>query len=100
MSECTEIYVYEIEPEKVEEFLSVKDELIVEAQTLPGLRASATFRSDEQSNLFIDRMQWESADAAKTGLELFQNLPTSQRFLALMTGPPKVGGRFSLIAGS
>lgn len=100
MSECTEVYVYEILPEKVEEFLSVKDQLITEAKTLPGLLASATFRADDQDNLFIDRMRWENAEAAKAGLELFEALPTSGQFMALMAGPPKIGGRFTLIAGS
>jgi hypothetical protein len=100
MSECTEVFVYEIVPEMVDEFQSIKDQLIAEAETLPGLIASATFRSDDQDNLFIDRMRWESAEAARVGFELFQKLPTSERFLSLMAGPPKVGGRFSLIAGS
>ncbi len=69
MSECTEVFVYEIVPEKVEEFQSIKDRLITEARTLPGLIASATFRSDDQDNLFIDRMRWESVEAAKAGFE-------------------------------
>jgi hypothetical protein len=70
--------------EKVEEFLAVKDQLIAEARTLPGLTASATFRSEGQDNLFIDRMRWESAEDAKAGLEAFRALPTSERFLSLM----------------
>jgi hypothetical protein len=100
MSESTEVFVYEIVPEKLGEFQSIKDQLIAEAKTLPGLIASATFRSDDQDNLFIDRMRWESAEAAKAGFELFQQLPTSEQFMSLMAGPPKVGGRFSLVAGS
>ena len=68
-------------------------------QTDPGLIDSATFRSDDEHTLFIDRMRWRSAEDAKAGLELFEKLPTSQRFLSLMAGPPQVGGRFSLIAG-
>ena len=99
MSHCTEVYVYEISPDQVEEFLTVKDQLITEARSLPGLIDSATFRSDEQDNLFIDRMKWESAEAAKEGLKAFEALPTSRRFLSMMAGPPKVGGRFTLVAG-
>jgi hypothetical protein len=100
MSECTEVFVYEIDPSKVEEFLSVKDKLIIEAETLPGLVASATFRSTAQDNLFMDRMRWEDADAAEAGAGLFPKLPTSERFMSLMAGPPKLGGRFSLVAGA
>ena len=100
MSECTEVYVYEIEPDRIEEFLTVKDQLISEARSLPGLIESATFRSDDQDNLFIDRMRWDSADAAVRSGELFQDLPTSARFMSMMAGPPKVAGRFALIAGS
>lgn len=100
MSECTEVFVYEIVPEKVEEFLAVKDQLIIEAKTLPGLLESATFQSDDQNNLFVDRMRWKNAESARAGFELFQSLPTSAQFMSLMVGPPMVGGRFSLIAGS
>ena len=78
----------------------MKDQLISEARTLPGLIASATWRSNSQDNLFIDRMTWASADDATRGLELFQGLATSARFMSLMAGPPKVGGRFTMIAGS
>lgn len=100
MSECIEMYVYEINPELVEEFLEVKDQLITEARSLPGLVQSATYRSQQQDNVFIDRMRWEDTDAAVAGLELFAELPTSARFMALMTGPPLAGGRFNLIAGN
>ena len=76
MSECTEMFVYEIQPAMLDKFISVKDQLIGEARTLPGLVESATFRADAQENLFVDRMIWESADAATAGAELFQGLPT------------------------
>ncbi len=99
MSQCTEVYVYEITPEGLEEFLGIKDQLISEAKSLPGLIDSATFRSDEQENLFIDRMRWKSADAAREGAELFKSLPTTARFMSLMAGPPSIGGHFTLVAG-
>ena len=99
MSECTEMFVYEIQPAMLDKFISVKDQLIGEARTLPGLVESATFRADAQENLFVDRMIWESADAATAGAELFQGLPTSARFLSMIAGPPQVGVHFSLIAG-
>ena len=99
MSRCTEVYVYEIAPNQVDEFLDIKDQLIVETRSLPGLIDSATFRSDQQHNLFIDRMKWESIDAAREGLKLFETLPIARRFLSMMMGPPKVGGHFTLVAG-
>ncbi len=99
MTECTEFYVYEIQPDLVEEFLTVKDQLITETEQLPGLVRSATLRSTDRENLFIDRMVWESADAAAAGNERFQQLPIAERFMAMMAGPPQVGGGFSLIAG-
>ncbi|MEQ8330360.1 MAG: hypothetical protein RH859_07875 [Longimicrobiales bacterium] len=100
MSRCTEVYVYEIQPERLNEFLAIKDRLIEEARTLPGLIESATFRSDDAANLFIDRMTWESAAAAREGSALFEELPTSGDFLSMMAGPPRVGGRFTLVAGA
>ncbi len=99
MALCTEVYVYEIAPDRVEEFIDIKDRLIVETRSLPGLIESATYRSDEQENLFIDRMTWKSVDAARKGLELFGSLPTAGKFMAMMAGPPKIGGHFTLIAG-
>jgi quinol monooxygenase YgiN len=99
MTPCTEVYVYEIAADRVEEFLTIKDKLISEARSLPGLIASATFRSDEQENLFIDRMTWETVEAAREGLKLFESLPTSGQFMSMMAGPPQVGGHFTLVAG-
>ncbi len=99
MSHCTEVYVYEIAPSHVDEFLNIKDQLIAETRSIPGLIDSATFRSDQQQNLFIDRMKWESADAAREGLKLFESLPIAGRFMSLMAGPPKVAGHFTLVAG-
>ena len=99
MNYCYEIFVYEIKPEHLEEFISIKDRLINEARSIPGLIESATFQSNEQENLFIDRMKWESADASREGMKTFESLPASGRFLSLMAGPPKVGGHFTLVAG-
>lgn len=100
MTECTEFYVYEIRPDLVEEFLAVKDQLITVTEQLPGLVRSATLRSTERDNLFIDRMIWESAEAAAAGNERFRQLPVAERFMAMMAGPPQVGGGFSMVAGS
>ncbi|NOZ31711.1 MAG: hypothetical protein GXP01_01260 [Alphaproteobacteria bacterium] len=99
MSICTEIFVYEIAAENVEAFLSIKNKLVAEAKTLPGLVASATFQSKARPNLFMDRMKWENEAAAKAGNELFRTLPTSANFMSMMVGPPKVSGQFDLIAG-
>lgn len=99
MSVCTEVYVYEIAPDRVDDFLAMKDRLIDETRALPGLIDSATFRSDAQENLFIDRMKWESAEHATRALEQFERLDIAKEFLSLMAGPPKVGGRFTLVAG-
>jgi quinol monooxygenase YgiN len=99
MSTCTEIFVYEIAPGDVEAFLSIKNKLVSEAKTLPGLLESSTLQSRAQPNLFMDRMKWESQAAAKTGNELFQSLPTSARFMSMMAGPPKIAGQFDLVAG-
>ena len=46
MSHCTEVYVYEISPGRVEEFLSVKDQLITEATGADCL-SGATLVSDD-----------------------------------------------------
>lgn len=100
MSKHTEIFAYEIADENLDAFLEIKATLIEEAKTLPGLEASATFRSMAQPNLFIDRMHWKDTAAAQKGNELFQSLPTTGRFLSLMSGPPKIAGPFDLIAGA
>ncbi len=99
MSHCIEVYVYEIALNHLDEFLTIKDQLITETRSIPGLIESATFRSDQQQNLFIDRMKWESSDMAREGLKLFESLPIARRFLSLMAGPPQVGGHFTLVAG-
>ena len=100
MSHCTEIYVYEIHEDRLDDFLAIKDRLIEEAESLTGLIASGTFQSDSQPNRFLDRMTWESAQAATSGSQQFEKLVSSASFLSMMTGPPKISGRFTLVAGS
>jgi len=99
-TQSTQVVAYEIQPERLEEFLAIKDKLIAEARSLPGLLESATFRSDEQENLFMDRMIWESAQAAEDAMEIFEGLPTTPEFMGLMAGPPRLAGQFTLVAGN
>ena len=91
---CIEVYVYRIRPDALDRFHSLKEQLISEAHTLPGLIASTTLASDDDPHLFIDQMQWETAEHAQRGAALFQELPSSKTFMSLMAGPPEVGGRF------
>ncbi|ASP33325.1 hypothetical protein [Labrenzia sp. VG12] len=99
MTKHTEVYVYEISDENIPAFLDIKEKLIAEAHSLPGLLASATYRSAATPNLFMDRMHWRDAAAAEEGNRLFQSLPTTPAFLALMAAPPKLAGPMDLIAG-
>jgi len=96
----TQVVAYEIQADKLSEFSEIKHELIAEARTLPGLIESATFQSEEQENLFMDRMIWESARAAEEAMAIFEELPTTPAFLALMAGPPTFQGQFALVAGN
>jgi quinol monooxygenase YgiN len=100
MLQSTQLVAYEVDPARLDEFLDIKDRLIDEAKTLPGLIDSATFRSDEQGNLFFDRMVWESAEAAGAAMPIFEKLPTTAQFMSLMAGPPRLEGQFTLVAGS
>ena len=100
MPTSTQVVVYEIAADKVDEFLGIKDELITETEAIPGLVTSATFRSDDNPNLFIDRMEWESTEAATAGNEQFMALPLAGRFMSLMAGPPTLAGGFTRIAGA
>jgi len=99
MTRHTEIYVYEIADENIPAFLKLKEKLIAEARSLPGLLASATYRSAAEPNLFLDRMHWQDRAAAETGNRLFESLPTTPEFLSLMAGPPRLAGPMDLIAG-
>jgi hypothetical protein len=100
VSQRTQVIAYEIDPTRLDDFLAIKDRLIAEAKTLPGLIDSATFRSDEQNNLFFDRMIWESAESAEAAGPLFEKLPTTPEFMSLMAGPPRLAGQFTLVAGN
>lgn len=81
---------HQIDGLAAEEFLTVKDQLITEARSLRGLIDSATFRSDEQDNLFIDRMNWGVRRGGQGKIEGVRGAPTSGRFLSMMAGPPTV----------
>ena len=100
MTQHTEVYVYEIADQNIDAFLKIKEKLITEAHSLPGLLASATYRSATEPNLFMDRMHWRDSAAAEEGNKLFEKLPTTPEFLALMAAPPRLAGPMDLIAGS
>jgi len=94
MPKCIEIIVYSVKQEKIEEFKSIKDELIKEAHSLEGLISSNTLRSAEDKYLFVDKMEWGSVQHAKAGLEGFKKLPTTEKFMALLDGPPVYANKF------
>jgi len=48
----------------------------------------------------MDRMIWESAQAAEEAMAIFEKLPTTPAFLGLMAGPPRFQGHFALVAGN
>lgn len=98
MSKCTEVYIYKINVDKVNEFYKIKDTLIQEANSLDGLISSTTKKSFSEENVFIDIMKWESLEHAKKGLNVFRALPTTEKFMSLMEGPPVFGGQFQEFA--
>ena len=83
-----QIIGYKIQEDKEDEFSLIKEQMIKESYTLEGLHSSTTSKSLDENNVFIDTMIWESKDAAIHSCKNFENLPTSNKFLALMTGPP------------
>lgn len=95
---CTELYVYTVRPDAVQDMLSLKDKLIQEAHTLDGLLSSTTFRSTTEPNVFTDYMVWRDLDAATAGGAAFRQLPSSAAFMSLMAGPPS-GGTFYYLTG-
>lgn len=98
MSKCIEIIVYSVKPEKVDEFRSVKNTLIQEAKTLEGLVSSTTSVSVEDECVYLDEMEWRSVSDAKNGLEQFKQLPTTGKFMDLLSGPPVFSGKFETMS--
>ena len=94
MSQCREIAVYRIQQEKVEAFLKIKQTLIEEAHLLEGLISSTTHRSVEENNVFVDTMVWESPEHSANAFEHFIKLPTTEKFMAVIDGPPIFHGKF------
>lgn len=94
----TEIIAYRIQPARLDRFEAIKNTLIDEAKTIPGLISSTTAASVEDETLFVDTMVWRSAEAAKQGRVTFEQLPTTPEFLGMMAGPPEFGGRFRQVA--
>lgn len=83
-----EIIVYKINPEKVNEFNAIKEQMIKESYQLTGLLSSTTSKSSDEEYVYIDTMVWESKDASKKAFEDFKKLPTASQFLGVMAGPP------------
>lgn len=83
-----EIIVYQIRPEAKDEFLKIKQQMIKESYTLEGLHSSTTSKSVDSDNVYIDIMVWDSKEASKKALPVFEKLPTAASFLGTMAGPP------------
>lgn len=94
MTTFTEIIAYRIDPEKLRDFEAIKQTLIREAGTIPGLLSSTTSVSTGDEALFVDTMVWSSPDAAREGRSAFEALPTTPEFLGMMVGPPEFAGLF------
>ena len=94
MNKCTEIVIYSIKPEKINEFINIKEQLLSEAKTLTGLLTTSTTKSINSKNVYLDQMQWKSADHANNGFDDFLKLPSTAQFMELMTGPPIFSDRF------
>ncbi|MBX2799700.1 MAG: antibiotic biosynthesis monooxygenase [Myxococcales bacterium] len=97
--QCTQIVVYRIRPDALDAFHAIKERLIEEAHTLPGLLSSVTLSSAEDPTLFVDQMQWTSAEAVQAAMPVFEALPTTPTFMGLMAGPPELVSTFSHAAG-
>ena len=83
-----QIIGYKIQDGKENEFSSIKEQMISESYTLNGLYSSVTSKSLDEDSVYIDTMIWESKEIAMSSLEHFVKLPTANKFLELMTGPP------------
>ena len=99
LMQCTQIVLYRIRPDALDDFHAIKEQLITEAHTLPGLLSSVTLASPQDPTRFVDQMQWESPEAAQAAMPLFEALPTTPRFMALMQGPPEVAEAFVYATG-
>ncbi|GEM_PF-3438605 len=83
-----QIIGYKIQDGKENEFSSIKEQMISESYSLEGLYSSITSKSLDEDNVYIDIMVWESQAIAISSCESFSKLPTANKFLELMTGPP------------
>jgi len=90
-----EIIVYSIGEEKLETFHALKEQLIKEAMTIPGIISAITRPSAGSNNEFVDIMEWESSDAMDQGFEVFKTLPSSKAFMDMIVGPPAFVGKFN-----
>ena len=83
-----QIIGYKIQEGQEVEFLKIKDQMIKESKSLEGLYSSTTSKSLDENNVYIDTMVWQSKQNALDACENFRELPTANKFMELMTGPP------------
>jgi hypothetical protein len=95
MKKCREVIIYNIIPEKEVEFLTIKEKLIEEAQTINGLISSQTETSIKTKYCYMDMMVWENEEASILGFEVFKTLPSSRMFMSMLSGPPVFQDKFT-----
>lgn len=94
MKKCREVIIYNINPEKEVEFLTIKEQLIKEAYTIEGLLSSQTEAHIEVKYSYMDMMIWISEEASIKGFEAFKSLPSSKKFMSMLVGPPTYQAKF------
>lgn len=83
-----EIIVYKIQADKVDEFQTIKAQMLKESAELKGMVSATTAKLLDSENTFADTMVWESKEASEKALPAFEALPTAGKFLSLFDGPP------------
>ncbi|MFO0980707.1 MAG: antibiotic biosynthesis monooxygenase [Planctomycetota bacterium] len=81
-SECSEVVVYAVRPERREDFHRTHARVLAELAQLPGFRAARTLRALDAPARFVDEVTWDSEPSARAAHAAFRSLPGAPAFLA------------------
>lgn len=84
---CTEIVIFEVNPDSIPEFIAVRARLLEETKAkFPGLLEATLLHHCSKPGVLIDMWRWENTQSAQAAYAGFRSLPSASALQQLIRG--------------
>lgn len=82
---CSEIVVFEVAQEHLDDFITMREQLITETKaTFSGFMRAELHRNLENPALLVDIWSWQDWESARAGFAGFSTLPSAPKLVQLV----------------